>query len=237
MHKKFVLTKNNMACSGGIEDLVNRNPATPGLALVTGVTGAGKTTGLARAVATYGAAFLRADAVTTLSSLLDAICFAVGVDAAHSRNADKLNAIRAELVANPRPLFVDEADYLARDGRMLDTLRDIHDITGCAVVLVGMEGIPRQLTRHPQFARRIAQRIEFRPLDLDDARLVAKELCEVKVEEALVERMHRQTKGSIGLMVVALTQFETLAKGFGWKAITAAQWGERAMFLGDKGVS
>jgi len=119
----------------------------------------------------------------------------------------------------------------------LDTLRDIHDTTGVPVILVGMDGIERKLVRHPQFARRITQRVVFTPCDIDDTQLVVRELCEVEVAPDLVTKIHTHTKGSIGLIAVALSQIESFAKGYQWKSISVDQWGPRPLFLGDKAVS
>jgi DNA transposition AAA+ family ATPase len=181
----------------------------------------------------FDAVFVRASAVTNVSSLLDDICFEIGIES-HHVNATKLRMITEALRNKPRPLFIDEADYCVQNGRMLEVLRDIHDTANVPVMLIGMEGIGHKLVRHPQFARRISQMLEFKPCDLADTVLTAKQLCEIELEAALVERMHQQTKGSIGHIVIALSQFEELARDNGWKRLTLAQWGDRPMFLGDK---
>ena len=232
MKFKLVKTKNVQRLHSALEELKGRNCAMPGLGLLFGRTGAGKTTALFSAIGIFDALFVRADAVTSLSSLLDSICFELTIDSLRT-NPQKLGAIREALRERPRPLFVDEADYLTKDGRMLEVLRDIHDTTGIPVILIGMEAVERKLTRHPQFARRISQRIEFNPCDLADTALVAKELCEVAVADDLLKKMHSRAKGSIGHIVVALSLFEEMARDNGWAGICAEQWGSRPMFLGD----
>jgi DNA transposition AAA+ family ATPase len=235
MRTKVVQTKNALMLDSALDEAMDLGPTIPKLVFVTGKSGLGKTTCVAGPAYRHRAVYLRADAVVTLASLLDAICFELGVDGGR-KNADRLRAIRAALKDDPRPVIVDEADFLTRDGRMLEVLRDIHDLTDVPVVLIGMDGMERKLAAHPQFARRITQRVEFRPADLEDSALLAKELCEVEVAKDLVARMHRRARGSIGHMVVALTHFESFAKGHRWKSINAEQWGERPMFLGDKGA-
>ena len=228
-----VKTKNVTKLHGILGELEDRNASIPGLALLTGKSGAGKTTAIASAIGIFGAVYVRAYAVTTYSSLLDSIVYELGLEA-KTRNAVKVQAIIDSLRDTPKPLFVDEADYLARDGRMLEILRDIHDATKVPVVLIGMEGMERKILRYPQVSRRVSQKLEFRPCDLEDAELAARELCEVEVGADLVARMHKAAKGSIGHIVIALTKFEELARDSGLARICLEQWGDRPMFLGDR---
>jgi DNA transposition AAA+ family ATPase len=148
----------------------------------------------------------------------------------------KFRAVCASLAADPRPLFIDEADYLASDGKMLDTLRDIHDETGAAVVLAGMDQIERRLARHPQFARRVSHRVEFGPCDAKDTALLARELCGVAIERGLLKEIHAAARGCAGLVVAALAEVEKHAAAHGWPSVDAERWGERPFFLGDRGA-
>ena len=205
----------------------------PEMVLVDGRTGTGKSTALGNIVVQHGAVSVRANAALTFGSLLDVIGFELRLEARY-RNADKLNAITSALKESRRALFIDEFDYLLRgDGRMTEVLRDIHDEAGVPIVLIGMEGIDRKLAKHPQFLRRISQRVEFRGLDIGDAELVAKTICEVEIAPDLLKLMHERTKGNIGLMTVALKRVEDFAKGNRLKRVDAAKWDNKTMFLGD----
>jgi len=233
MRTAHVPLKNDFTLVGAVGALTGGGPG-PKIALVYGVPGLGKTDAAKAAALDCGAAFIRANGVMTLSSMLSAICHALGIEPKY-RQAAKFNDICECLLAEPRPLFVDEADYLARDGRMLDVLRDIHDIAGIPVILVGMDQADRKLARNRQFASRVSQRIEFAPCDMADAAALAGGLCEVEVARDLLKALHKKSKGSARLIVVALAELERFAKGHGLKRITSKEWGGRPMFLGDKG--
>ena len=238
MRYQLVPVKNVLLLHSALEALSQRSSGVPGLGLIHGRTGAGKTTALASMVARTSAVFVRAHSAITLSSLLDAICFELRVEGRVGRNNEKFRLICEALQNEPRPIFIDEGDYLLHDIRMLEILRDIHDTEQVPVLLVGMAGIERKLVHRPQFARRISQRIEFHPCDLEDARMVANTLCEVDVKEDLLVLMHKKAQGCIGHMVVALAQFEAMAKGNRWESMDAKRWGDRTMFLGsDRAVS
>lgn len=77
-------------------------------------------------------------------------------------------------------IFVDEADYVVGNARIMETLRDIYDAPN-SLILVGMEEIARRISQRKQLFNRISQWIEFKPADLDDVSLIASEMLEVDV--------------------------------------------------------
>ena len=237
MHDQTVLTKNVLKLMLALEHLRTRGTGVPGLGLIYGRTGTGKTTALAHLVAHSKGIHVRAYSAITLSSLLEDLCVEVGVEVNSRRNADKYRQVRDALKETPMAVFIDEGDYLLHDSRMLDGLRDLHDEAGVPVMLVGMEGIDRKLARNPQFARRITQRILFESCDLEDAKLVTDARCDVAIAPDLLALMHRKTQGGIGNMINALAAFEAFAKGNRMARLDLAAWGDRSMFLGSERIA
>jgi len=131
----------------------------------------------------------------------------------------------------PRPIFIDEADYCFRQFEMVDSLRDIYDLSGCPVILIGMEDIARRIRTHERIARRITQWIEFKGLDFDDTVQVESEVCEVKLAEDLIRHLHAATSGNIGRIIIGLTKIEKFALANGLDTISAADWGERPLYF------
>jgi len=148
------------------------------------------------------------------------------------RNAAMVDYIVSQLTEQNRPLFVDEADYLLGSAAMIETLRDIHDLSGVPVVMVGMEGIEKRLKARPQLAGRISHWVEFLRSDLDDARDIARATCEVQLDDELLQHVHAESGGSVRLLVVGLARIEQLARANGWARISAEQWGGRKLHLG-----
>jgi DNA transposition AAA+ family ATPase len=212
-------------------EVIASGDAIPKIVAIIGHTGAGKTTGIGACLGAHDAVLITAWSDMSLPSMLRAIAFELGVDGGRSKD-ECFTAIVRSLKDSGRALFVDEADYLS--GKMLMALRDIHDAARVPVIVVGMENFERKLSRYPQFAGRVSQRVEFKACDLADAALLTKDVCEVGVAPDLVKAMHGRTKGHIRLMTVALAHFESMALDNGWKAINAETWGGRPMFLGDK---
>lgn len=231
MRNKLAFVKNVMALQAAYESLATRDTGVPGMGLIYGFTGAGKTTAIAWLVTRVRGVYVRANATWTPTAMLGAIMKELGATPLRHGSAAMVAHITEQVAATRRPLFVDEADYLFGNVKMLETLRDIHDGSGSPVILVGMEGIERRIVHRLQFSRRISEWVEFKPADLEDARTLAGTVCEVTIADDLLEAVHTEARGSVGLMVVAMARIEALAKANGWKAVDAERWGPRQMFL------
>jgi len=229
MRNATVLTSNVEAFLGAVEALKKRSAGEEGMGLLWGLPGEGKSTTISYVTNTRGGVFLRARVTWTVTSMLRALMAELNLDGGRFRDPMIDQAIE-ELSRWPRPVFIDEADYLFRQTDMLDALRDIYDASKVPVILIGMEDIARKIRsndRFNRFRRRITQWIEFKGLTLADTQLVARELCEVGVEDDLVERIHRETGGNIGHIVIALSLVEHFGKMNGIARVGNEHYGTR----------
>lgn len=230
MRSKIVFTSNVARLTEAADALVNRAYGMPGMGLIEGHTGYGKTTAAAWLITRLNGAFVRALATTTPSSLLESICRELGIGKRAS-NVGTVEDIVRRLAETGRPLFIDEADYLASQKRLIETLRDIHDLATVPVILIGMHGFRRKLTHLQQLTGRIAQWVEFTPSTMSDAKKLATELCEVRVRDDLVARLHQETAGSVRLIVVGLSHIESLARARGMAEIGIDEWPRSGEFF------
>ena len=232
MRHVMAMTKNMRRFLGAVDELVNRPMGTEGMGLLWGKPGEGKSTSIAYVVNAMDGVYARAMSSWTVTSMLGYLCKELG---GHRmlRRADMVDFIVEQLAGKPRPIFIDEADHLfdkPKKFEMAESLRDIYDMSGCPVILCGMEDIARTIQSHGRFARRITQWIEFRGIDLTDARTVAGEVCETGVEDCLLQHLHSEANGNIGRMIIGLSKIERMARASNIEAVGLDQWGDRELF-------
>ncbi|MBW4056964.1 MAG: AAA family ATPase [Proteobacteria bacterium] len=229
MKHAMAKTKNVQRFIAAIDALNNATPGTEKCGLLWGDPGEGKTTTVAYAANIYDAIFVRAVGCWTVTSMLGELCKELG---GHRmcRRSDMIEFICKALADKPRPVFIDEADYLFAQESMLDAVRDIYDLSGCPVILIGMEDIARKIQNKSRFARRITQWVEFSGIDMDDARTVVKECSEVEIDDDLLRHLHKEAAGNIGRIIIGLSRIEVFAKSNRLGTVTLRQWDNRPFF-------
>ncbi len=229
MKDEMAMTQNVRKFLAAVRDIQERPPGVEGMALLYGLPGEGKSTTTAYATNAMNGVFVRALSTWTVTAMLGALMVELGYDPMY-RKIPMMNSITKELMADPRPIFVDEADYLFRQPVMVDALRDIYDITGAPVILIGMELMARKIRTNGRFARRITQWVEFKGIDLSDAHTLADTVCEVGIDDALLAYIHKEASANMGRMTTALSKVETFGKTNKIETVTMEQWGTRPLF-------
>jgi len=230
---RIIPVKNVARVHEASEALIQRDLGMPGMGLIYGETGYGKSTAATWLVNRTRGVYVRAMATSTPSSLLGSILRELDQDPKGSC-AQMVERIVELLARSGRPLFIDEADYLADSKRLTETLRDIHDLSLVPVILVGMAGIQRKLVHRRQLSGRLAQWVEFQPCDFEDARALADGMCEVEVADDLLARLHKHAAGEIRRITVGLGRIEHYARARSLESVCAADWreGDEGFFLG-----
>lgn len=238
MKTDIVPVKNIGRLMAAAKSLTKRAIGMPGMGVVDGLTGLGKTMAITWLLVNMRGIYIRALSVSSPASLLGAICKELNIEAKGSC-AQMLEKIVEALARDPRPIFVDEADKLVANKRLIETLRDIHDLSTAPVILVGEGTLRRKIEMIPRLAGRILEVVEFKPLDIKDAQLLAEQLCEVEVEADLVKHINDTAKGSTRLNVVALQKVESVARANGHRSIGLKQWlaQKDRLFIGDAGLA
>jgi len=219
--------KNIQRLNSASRSLVERAHGVPGIGVLWAPTGYGKTTAAAWMANQIDALYVRATATWTPSSMLGAIMRELQAEP-RQRCADMLDHIVQDLAINTRPVLVDEADYLVDKKALVETLRDIHDLSSAPLWLIGMADFRRKVTHREQLQGRVAQWIEFRAADIEDARTLADAVCEVHISDDLLVSLHTASAGSMRAMTVGIYHIETLARRRGLDRISAKDWGKQS---------
>lgn len=242
MRYKIVTTKNIVSLSSGFQQSQRRELGIPRMGLIYAPTGFGKTTAAAWLVNRENGIYVRAVSLWSPTTMLMSILSELSI-AAPRFSAQALQAISSrypqgvvdQMKLNQRPLFIDEADYLFHNPRMIDAARDIHDLSGLPVWLIGSQKLEKQIAQRKIVAGRISQWVKFSPCDAEDTQQIAKELCLVEVQTDLLEKLHKAAKGSIRLITVGLSRIEAVARLQHWETINAQQWANQPFFFTRQG--
>ncbi|MEJ5227220.1 AAA family ATPase [Thermodesulfovibrio sp.] len=218
MKKAFARTSNVEAFVAAMDRLHKRQEGIPGMALVYGEPGLGKTrTALWWCVQDGGGVFIRTKKLMTGRWLLEEIVAELG-EAPMNRTSDLFRQAVNQLLEKPRTIFVDEADYLAHDARVIETLRDLHDTTGTPFVFIGMDNAEKKLMRFKHLYDRFSEIVRFNPLSEKDIRSIANQLCEVEISDEAIAFIHANATRFRRVMVW-LYKAEAIAKANGLKKV------------------
>ncbi len=242
MKHKILGVKNVSRLQAAGNALINRSMGMPGIGLIWGPTGYGKTTSATWFINQCNGVYIRAMRTWSPKAMLTALCRELDLDSQRMNNCEMVEAIIYRLAETGRPLFIDEADYIVESKRLTDTLRDIHDLSTVPVILIGMHGIEKRIRSNEQFTGRIAQWVAFQGADHEDARMLADGLCEVEVRQDLLDALYAEAcpkrkpdaGAEIRRLVVGLGQIEGYAHHRGLSTIALADWPEgREFFIGQ----
>ena len=224
-------TKNVMAAFDAYQTIQQAaTEGAPAMCMFSGQAGLGKTTAGAFLFVQADGVLVRCLKSDTMGTLLERLAQDLGLDK-RQRKADMINYIVKELAVTGKPLFIDEADYLADKSEVLETLRDIYDLSGVPIILIGYEHLPKKVKRLPQLFSRISQHVEFQKADLDDTYVMASELVEhTEIQEDLLVELLDASKGNFRRITTGLSTIEKFAKSNELKTISSSQWANRAFF-------
>ena len=87
-------------------------------------------------------------------------------------------------------IFIDEIDYLMNNYKSIETLRDIHDETGCPIIFVGMGLAHRKLERYKHLYDRFSENLKFETFRVNDLSQIINQLSEVIFTPDAIEYIH-----------------------------------------------
>ena len=217
MKKVFVKTKNVKQMVSMLNRLRDREEGIPGMGLIYGEPGLGKTYAITWWVAQNDAILIRSANLMSARWLLEEIVEELG-EIPYNKFSDIFNQVVAQLIKTPKTIIVDETDYLTIDSRAVETLRDIHDKTNVPIVLVGMGTANKRLQRHKHLYDRLLEIIKFEPFCKQDIAAIIDQLSEVCFTDCAKKFIYTRTN-RFRQLVKTISKAEQLAKANGIKEI------------------
>lgn len=226
MKTGFVQNSNYARFLQAVKAVESRGANECSLLLVSGNPGVGKSKAVDRWAADNGALYLRATSNMTHKFFLEQLVKIANTDLSAEKDskgkiivpaARTKNEIQARLIAQigerQCPIVIDEVQHLlVKDAFLLEVLRDISDITGTTVVLVaGVADFGLQLRDHTQISSRIFQEVAFTSWEFKDVKLACKQLLELPIDDDLIERLTKDSKGLMRLIMNGISNIERIA--------------------------
>lgn len=191
MNKTFIRTKNVVNFVSLMNELQNLPPNIPKIALVYGDYGLGKSETIKWWTFKNDCVYVRATQNMTSRWLLSEIAEELNEEPFwHSKETFEL--IENHLFQNPKTIIIDEVDYLI-EKKTIEVLRDLHDRTGCPLVLVGMDQVDKKLSRFPHLTDRIYKKFRFESYDSNDIKKILSELSEIPITNDGLEYLATRT--------------------------------------------
>ena len=205
-----------------MERLMNRPDGLPGLGVLYGPSGYGKTTATVAVANSTQAYYVQLRSAWSKKTLLEKICFEMGIPAAKTTAAN-LDVICEQLAASQRPLILDEADYLVAKAGMVELVRDIYEGSQSPIMLVGEEMLPNKLKKYERFHGRVLNWLPAQPVSADDAALLAQAYApDVAVGADVLAHIVDIAHGSVRRVTVNLVNLAEAAAVAGVDALDMA---------------
>ena len=218
MNKIFVKTQNVKNFIGLVENLINKPQNIPKMGLVYGEPGLGKSQTALWLACKYDGIYLRASNLMTGRWLLEEIVKELD-EIPRFLTSDNFNIVVKKLKQNSQVIFIDEFDYLMNNYKSVETLRDIHDETGCPIIFIGMSLAHRKLERYKHLYDRFSEILKFETFGVNNLSQIINQLSEVPFNPEAIEYIH--TKYNRFRQIVQLVnQVETIAKDNNFTEIT-----------------
>ena len=210
MKKTFIKTQNVKNFIGLVENLINKPKNIPKMGLVYGEPGLGKSQTALWLACKYDGIYLRASNLMTGRWLLEEMVKELD-EIPRFLTSDNFNIVIKKLKQTPQIIFIDEIDYLMNNYKTIETLRDIHDETGCPIIFIGMGLAHRKLERYKHLYDRFSEILKFETFGVNDISQIINQLSEIQFNPDAIEYI--QSKYNRFRQIVQLiNQMETFAK-------------------------
>jgi len=218
MKNIFLETQNVGRFREALSVLEDTERGQPGLGVVWGRAGRGKTLCARQYAVRTGAVYLRVLQDWTPRAMLAALCREL--NGSEPATVDRAKRLAIDVIEKrTRTILVDEADRLKPD--LIEHLRDVHDLTGAPVVLIGEEHLFPAINARCRIWSRVVQTVEFGPITPEDILLFALEAAALRLDPEAGKRLASRSSGDFRLVWADVHRLEQMAKAAGAAVLPA----------------
>lgn len=219
----FALLKNVQNNMILVDRLIHRPPGLPGIGVMHGPSGFGKSYASIYAQNKTQALRVEIGDSWTKATLLKAI-LQEGGEAQPRGTVESLARQAIMLLGDDprRPLIIDEADK-AVDKKMIELVREMHEHSQAPILLIGEEMLPQKLMRIERVHNRVLDWLPAAPCDMADTRQLAAMLVPgVAVSDDLLERVRLSAEGRARRICTSFATLAEWARNTGAKSVDLA---------------
>jgi hypothetical protein len=221
MKHQYVKTSNHQRFHAGIAAVENRGSPEACICLLTGGPGTGKSTTVDHWASDRDAIYLEGMPGMSLSFLRDYLLDQTGVPT--STKFKEYKSLVDHFKRTSQPIILDEAQHgLPNKAECIEYLRRIAEQANVILVLVvhTSERYRFAEDRLAHIATRISDTPVLAPASLEDCGTYLNDLCEVKVDSAVVKQVFDQSRGRYRLMANAGRTLELIGNKLNKAALT-----------------
>lgn len=204
-----------------------------GLGLVYGSPGLGKSVALESYHSTQSReGYVRTVPVRALShwsdsSMMESLLHALGQMPLHYRRNAMFDQIADSMRYEPTMLLIDEINHIAGRRNVMETLKDIHDVTHSPVLMIGEERVDGLMRRFESFYNRFNESavVHLTYHTSEDVAAVVKQRCEVSVDTLVCNKLYEESGGrSMRTVIDRIRQIEAWCETNDTKEFTLKEW-------------
>lgn len=211
MKEKFVNTKNVKKFLQVVQKANHKKIGMERMALIYGKPGYGKTEAAVRYAAQSGAVVVRMKELMKGRWFLRELIWELGQSPEWTTEAI-FKQITESLKEKPKTIIIDEIDRVGSSSQLLETIRDIHDVSKVPVILIGEDQADKKLMRMSRLYDRLIAVTKFEPLDQEDVKDFAKEVSNIRFEQDAIEKITQDSEGKIRKVVSLIHDAEDIAE-------------------------
>lgn len=229
---KIVPLTNVGLLSAAIARTHNRPAGLPGLVVMYGASGLGKSVGAAFAANQHRAYYVECRDTWSKKAFLHAILREMSIQPAPTLSV-MVDQIAEQLSKSGRPLLIDDVQYLLEKA-VANVLTDIYNASEGTIVLIGEERVPGSLAKLERLHNRVLEWVPAQRATLDDLRALAESSYpQLHFADDLLEDLRKRVNGCLRRVAVNLYKVYSEASARCVDRIDLAGWGSDNWFTGD----
>lgn len=209
--------------AGAIERAMQRPIGLPGLVVMYGASGLGKSVAAAIAANQHRAYYVECRDTWTKKAFLLAVLREMSITPARTLS-EMVDQIAEQLSRSGRPLIVDDVQYLL-DKAAANVLTDIYNASQGTIVLIGEENVATSLVRLERLHNRVLEWVPAQVATLADVkRLAAASYPNLQIAEDLLADLLKNVKGCLRRVAVNLYRVSSECAAKGLREVDLATW-------------